>query len=402
MDHTTPLFARQPIFDAHMNVVAHELLFRCEATTGAAATAEVLLSAFDHSLFDAASANLPMFVNFPEQILMDMPHLDKSRLVVEILENVKVTPHLVSQVKTLRDAGYRIALDDYVHAPEFAPLLEIADIIKLDVLGMTAPQLSTLTQQLRSPGRQLLAEKVETHAVYQQCCALGMDYYQGFFFAKPDIVYGKSVSADAATIFNLLAALQKTNMTAERLEQIVLSDTVLTYRIIKLVNSAGYRRANEITSVAGAISMLGYRRISAFASLVSLGQLQHKPKALGVYSALRANFCQRLGQLLKLPLPAESIFALGVLSCVDAYFDQPIEQLTQNLPIHADFKEALLHRAGTLGLLLDICQHYQEGTWEKIDWLKLQALGVNAQDCDVAYAESLAWLEDNKSALTSE
>ena len=398
-DLSMPLFARQPIFDANLNVVAHELLFRGEITTGEQATAEVLLSAFDQSMFDAGSASLPVFVNFPESILMQMPTLDKSRLVVEVLEDVDVTASLVAQLQKLHEQGYRIALDDYVHTPEFAPLLDFADIIKLDVLSMEPQALDQLARELRQPGRQLLAEKVESHAMYQQCLDLGMDYFQGFFFAKPDIVHGHTVNANAVTVLNLLAALQQPDMTFERLEQIVLSDTVLTYRIIKLVNSAGYRRAKAITSVAGAISMLGFRQISAFASLVSLSQVEEKPKALGEYTAVRAFLCQNLGALANLPYTPESLFTLGLLSCVDAFFDQSIEQLAGHLPVADELKEALVSRNGLLGYLLNLVQQYQEGTWQNIDQSQLSALNLSLSECDAAYAECQQWLRYYRGAL---
>jgi EAL and modified HD-GYP domain-containing signal transduction protein len=394
-----PLFARQPIFDANLKVVAHELLFRGAATTGEAATAEVLLSAFDQSIFDVHSANLPVFVNFPAQILLHMPLLDKSKLVVEILEDVEVTSDLVNAVRTLHDKGYRIALDDYIHTPEFAPLLELADIIKLDVLAVCGGELDALALELRKPGRQLLAEKVEDHDVYLQCQALGMDYYQGYFFAKPNIVHGAAVSVDQSTILNLLVALQQPEMTAQRLENIILSDAVLTYRIIKLVNSAAYRRANEISSVAAAITMLGLRQISAFASLLSLSSLQNKPSELALYTAMRADLCQRIGLAHDLPYPPENLFVLGVLSCTEAYFDQSMDTLTANLPVSEELKAALLKREGALGALLDLAQKYQEGTWSELDWSDLQQYGFSLEKSDQACQESLSWLDEHRLEL---
>ncbi|MCR9262099.1 MAG: HDOD domain-containing protein [Pseudomonadaceae bacterium] len=396
-----PLFARQPIFDAQLNVVAHELLFRGIATTGESATAEVLLSALDQSVFDVHGDGLPVFVNFPAQILLHMPLLDKSKLVVEILEDVEVTADLVEAVRALHDEGYRIALDDYIHTPEFAPLLDVADIIKLDVLAVCGDELDDLALKLRKPGRALLAEKVETHAVYEQCQLLGMDLYQGFFFAKPKLVHGAVVSADQSAVLNLLVALQDPAITPDQLEVIVLSDAVLTYRIIKLVNSAHYRRANEITSVAAAITMLGLRQVSAFASLFSLSTLDEKPTELSLYTAMRADLCQRIGAAHKLPYATENLFVLGVLSCTEAYFDQSMQALTATLPISDELKGALCERQGCLGALLDIAQSYQEGTWSDINWAQVVQYGFDTETADAAYQESLVWLAEHRQQILS-
>ena len=399
MTTNQPLFARQPIFDAQLNVVAHELLFRGVATTGESATAEVLLSALDQSIFDVHGGGLPVFVNFPAQRLLHMPLLDKSKLVVEILEDVEVTQDLVSAVKALHDEGYRIALDDYIHTPEFEPLLDVADIIKLDVLAVCGDELDDLALTLRKPGRQLLAEKVENHAVYEQCQLLGMDFYQGFFFAKPNIVHGAVVSADQGAVLNLLIALQDPDITPDQLEVIVLSDAVLTYRIIKLVNSAHYRRAHEITSVAAAITMLGLRQISAFASLFSLSTLDEKPTELNLYTAMRADLCQRIGLAHNLPYAPENLFVLGVLSCTEAYFDQSMLTLTANLPISGELKEALCSREGCLGALLDIAQNYQEGNWSGNNWEHLGQYSFKAEAADAAYQESLIWLAEHRQQI---
>jgi len=399
MQSKIPLFARQPIFDTDLKIVAHELLFRGDAVSGEVATADVLLSAFDQSVFEENTTNLPVFVNFPAQILLNVPRLDKSRLVIEVLEDVVVTKRLVAAIASLHAEGYQIALDDYVHTPEFEPLLQYADIIKLDVLALSTDELDHMVSVLRRPGRKLLAEKVETHAVYQHCQKLGMDFYQGYFFAKPNIVHGTAVGANGATVLNLLAALQQPGMSAEKLEQIVLTDAVLTFRIIKLVNSAAYKRANEIQSVAGAISMLGLRRISAFASLLSLSNLEDKPSELGVYTALRAQLCQQLGQLYKLNFAQESLFALGVLSCADAYFDQPIAELASNLPVQEEFKLALLDRRGLLGAVLKVAQNYQEGSWDSLDWQEFAAFGFTQELADEAYLNSLTWLGENQYVL---
>lgn len=399
MQTSTPLYARQPIFDAGLNVVAHELLFRGASATAETATADVLLAALDQSLFEEQASNLPVFVNFPARVLLQMPRLNKSKLVVEVLEDVAVTPDLLQSVKSLHAEGYQIALDDYVHTENMAQLLPFANIVKLDVLETRGQALAELAGELRQPGRQLLAEKVEDHQVYTQCQTLGMDLYQGYFFAKPNVVPGTAVSASAVTVLELLSALQDPDMTPERLEAIILGDAVLTYRMIKLVNSASYRRANEIDSVAAAIVMLGMQQVTAFASLLSLSSNTEKPRALDAYTAMRADFCQRLGQQASIALPSESLFALGVLSCIGAYFDQPMEALVGSLHVTDDFKTALVHGEGMLGALLDLAQNYQEGAWHKVDWASLQGLDITPAQADAAFRESQDWLATHQTDL---
>lgn len=386
-----PLYARQPIFDAQMNLVAYELLFRGDAAAGETATSEVLMSALDHNIFDAAQAEVPVFVNFPKKILFETLPFDPQHLVIEILEDVEVSQNLIQRVKQLQALGYRIALDDFELSPSNAALLSVADIVKLDVLAV--PDLEAEVSRIRPKVNVLLAEKVETHAMYQTCHALSLDYFQGYFFSRPQVVAASSVSPNAKTILRLLSALQDEAMTADGLEQIILEDTTLTYRVLKLVNSAAYRRSADVTSVSGAVTMLGMRQLAAFVSLLALGQSEHKSPELLTYTAMRGSLCREVAGLIDTPIVPDACFTLGVLSCCDAHFDTPMSVLVEGLPVHEDMLAALVDREGVLGDLLVLVQHYQEGSWDKIEHQLLEALNLTSAQVDDAYLNAQQWVD---------
>lgn len=392
-----PLFARQPIFDAQMEVVAYELLFRGDAVAGETATSEVLLAALDQNVFDTAHSNLPVFVNFPSQILFETPPFDPNNLVIEVLEDVAVTPELVSRIAELRAQGFRIALDDFELSPSNANLLTVADIVKVDVLAVD--DLDLEFRLLRDKVPQLLAEKVENHDTYHACQALGVDYFQGYFFCRPQLVNGKVISSNQQTVLRLLSALQDETITAQRLEQIILEDPALTYRVLKLVNSTAFRRSAEITSVSGAVSVLGMRQLAAFVSLFVLGQSENKSTELLGYTAMRGALCREMGALIPSAISADACFTLGVLSCCDAYFDIPMAVLAEGLPVHKDMRMALVWRKGVLGDLLSVAQLYQEGRWQRVANTQLEQLGVDRGSVDEAYLRAQIWTEQHLVAL---
>ena len=394
-----PLFARQPIFDAQMNLTAYELLFRGDPVSGETATSEVLLAALDHNVFDVARADLPVFVNFPTQILFDTPLFDPARLVIEVLEDVAVTGELIDRIKHLRSLGFRIALDDFELNEQNAPLLSVADIVKVDVLAVE--DLSAEFGLLRQKVPKLLAEKVENHETYRVCQDLGVDLFQGYFFCRPQLVSGKAVSSNAATVMRLLSALQDETMTAQKLEQIILEDTALTYRVMKLVNSAAFRRSAEITSVSSAVTVLGMRQLSAFVSLFVLGQSEQKSAELLGYTAMRGAMCRELGGIVESVIGTDACFTLGVLSCCDAHFDTPMAVLTEGLPLHADMLTALVGREGVLGALLNVTQMYQEGRWQQVREQELSLLELTGEQVDEAYQNAQAWIDQHLGQLLS-
>jgi EAL and modified HD-GYP domain-containing signal transduction protein len=66
----------------------------------------------------------------------------------------------------LKDAGYTIALDDFVTDDPRAGLVEFADIIKADLKATSSAEQSALVKRYGSLPRRMLAKKVETRAEF--------------------------------------------------------------------------------------------------------------------------------------------------------------------------------------------------------------------------------------------
>lgn len=191
------LLARQPIYDASLEVVAFELLYRSTSPDAAAvedgdeASSRVLLTTFGGESILEITDGKPVFINFTGHLIVNPPPVDPRHLVVEVLEDVSVTTELLQGVRRLRERGYRIALDDFQHHPSLTPLVELADIVKLDVLELGDVKLRAEVRQLRNYPLRLLAEKIESWEMFNHCVDLGFSYFQGFFLARPQLLHGK-------------------------------------------------------------------------------------------------------------------------------------------------------------------------------------------------------------------
>ena len=130
------------------------------------------------------------------------------RVVLEVLEDIPVDAELVEAVSRLSSQGYLIALDDFIYHERLQPLVEVADIIKVDVLALDDVALREHAATLRQYKVKLLAEKVETQDRYKYCRNLGFDYFQGYFFCKPEVIRGQRVPGSRLVTLQLLAKLQ--------------------------------------------------------------------------------------------------------------------------------------------------------------------------------------------------
>jgi c-di-GMP-related signal transduction protein len=131
--------ARQPILNRARGLFAYELLFRsslqnsCDGLDLEMASASVLDVSFLIG-FEKITSGHPMFINCTRDFLLrDYISLFPAKsVVIEILESVKPDLEVVDVCRRLTQAGYSIALDDFVDFPDWAPLVALADIMKVD------------------------------------------------------------------------------------------------------------------------------------------------------------------------------------------------------------------------------------------------------------------------------
>ncbi len=403
---SSTLLARQAIYDRSKNVHAYELLFRAHGDDvatiidGDHATSTVLLNAFTSLPVEEILENKPAFVNFTRNLLDNPPPIDASRLVVEILENIVVDAEMIAAVKALKGAGYTIALDDYVYIDGHEELIGLADLIKVDVLSQSPNDIRTLLDRLGDFEGILLAEKVETQEVFEACRQMGFQLFQGYFLSKPQIVKGRVLSSDQRTVLQLVAVLRNPETEFEDIAHIIQTDSVLALKILRLVNSALFGLRREITSVRQAVTMLGMSKVRSWAHLLSLTKLDNQPEDLFTTTMVRARFGQLLAERSRMAaVQGESQFTIGLLSTLDAFLGIELTEILNSIAVPDSMRAAILQRDGNDGLLFAVTLAYERADWDSIDWARLAALGIGAEQAQTAYLESLYWVHTNIALL---
>ena len=390
------IMARQPIYDINVNVVAYELLFRdCLANEaviadGDSATSELLVNLYTHFDIDEVVGGKKAYINFTKKLIEDLPPFDKEGFVIEVLEDVVIDDDLVANLKKLSEAGYTIALDDFVHDELSNRVLPWVNIVKIDVLQLSDTELEEHVELLREYDVTLLAEKVETHEMYQRCSDLGFELFQGYFLCRPQLISGKKIPASKLLVIELLARLQDSETTNVELEALIGRDPVLSYQLLRLVNSACYMLSHKVESLARAITYLGLNQVRSLASLLALTNLSDKPSALKDQSVIRAKMCELLGMKI-CKADASILFSIGLLSTLDAYFDQPLKKVISKMPLRDDLVAALLRQTGLFGKILGVVISLEKTEIDKIDWPFLSRYNVTPEDINEIYQESIIW-----------
>ncbi len=396
---------RQPIFDRKQEVVAYELLYRAgsdnnfaEFPDGDRATTEVIINSVLDIGLDSIVGSHPAYFNLTGSFIRgDHPlPLDNRQVVLEILEDVEPDENVIEGMRQLAENQFIIALDDFVYSDKFIPLLEIAHIVKLEVMGKSEAELSEKISQLKPFEVKLLAEKVETHEEFEMCKALGFEYFQGYFLCKPHIIEGRSMPANRLVVLSLLAKLQDPNADIEELEQLIVQDVSLTYRLLRFINSAAFALGKEVESVHRALILIGTNTIKKWVNLLLLARIDDKPRELMRTALIRGRMCELLADLHNHPRDRDQYFTCGLFSVLDALMDRPMDELLAELPLNNEVKEALLENKGEAGKVLTEVLNYEKGAWQE-----LLGSGIPARDFRDCYLQAVLWADESMGSLQS-
>lgn len=397
--------ARQPIFTRAKEIYAYELLYRdnlenrFHEINGDVATTDVIVNSFINIGIDELSNGKPCFVNFTENLLHQrLPtYFQPNEVVVEILESVELNQELLDICKELKDKGYQIALDDFIlhkENPITYPLLDLANIIKIDFRDSTVRMRRIMEHFSRKYDFKLLAEKIETAEEFESAVHSGYDYFQGFYFSKPVILSTHDVPEYFQNYFVIINHLDDGEPDLDFITRLIEQDISLSYKLLKLINSPAFLPKNKISSIRQAIVRLGFNELKKWLYILSIrGTTTGKSewsREMFNNSLVRAKMCELIALHKNKHKESSSYFLTGLFSLMDVLLGMEMEQILNLMPLQEDICEALKGNPNPMGNALDLSIIFERGVWEDINPLcnQLQIEEKVALDC---YYEAFKW-----------
>ncbi|MCK6207921.1 EAL and HDOD domain-containing protein [Bacillus infantis] len=390
---------RQPIFDIHQELFGYELLNRTGKenvylqTDGDMATLEVLKNSFLSIGMDKLADGKKCFINFTEKLILnDIPtYFDKEAIAIEILEDIIPSSEILQACAKLKQLGYTIVLDDFVLKDENRAFLEYANIIKVDIIKTNIQDIGKILRELPNKDVKLLAEKVETREDFTIAKSLGFTLFQGYFFSKPVVINAKDVSS---TLINqqhlyLLNKIDDPEPDIDEIAELVENDFSLTYKILRIVNSAAYHMRNKINSIKQAIMVLGLYELRKWVLLMAISDYKSaKDNETIKLSMCRAKFAESIGKLKQRNI--SEYFLLGLFSLIDTILERPMEEILVELPLTPEMQEALLGHKNEFALILDLLSSLERGI--SINELS-SFLNIPEDEIYRQYVEAIGWAD---------
>jgi c-di-GMP-related signal transduction protein len=390
--------ARQPIFDRDEIVFGYELLFRDGLENAFSGDSdEASRATLDRSLLmglDILCDGRRAFVNCTRDTLLKglVTLLPSTITVVEILESVPGDPDVVGACRKLKDAGYLIALDDYVANDPREPLAEIADIIKVEMKLTTEEQRKELFKRHSLRHCRMLAEKIETHAEFIQARDQGFVYFQGYFFRRPEMVNTRDMPANRLNYLRMLQEVSQPDLDMTRLERLIKAEASICYRLLRYLNSPIFGFKTEIHSVKHALSILGDRDTRRWVRLVAaVSAGQEQPSDLLLAALVRGRFGELLAPLV--PHGESDLFLLGLLSLIDAMLEMPMEEVLSRIPLDHETKAVLLGQASILRPVYQLMLAHESGEWDEAKKLN-DNLHLTSEEVAGFYWQAQRWARE--------
>lgn len=342
--------ARQPILDERQEVLGYEVLYRRGPENAAGvidpthATLSVISSVFFAMGREAVVGSRLLFLNVGAEVLSDerVTVLPPKNLVLEILEDVAVDDGILRHCQSLRERGFQLALDDVVDVASMEKLRGYLDFVKIDFLHLHPSRRDEVFQAAVDWKIPIIAEKVETNEDFQTAKQLGAKYFQGYFFAKPNMLRAQMLQRSQSHQLAMLAEVCKPDVNFERVECLLREDISLSWMFFRFLNSPQFSWNTEIRSLRHAFALLGTENLRKWILVAVIPwAAARKPHELVVESLLRARFCELLAQSTNLYARASELFLVGLLSVLDAILDAPLAEVIRELNLPRDVRDVL-------------------------------------------------------------
>ena len=356
--------------------------------------ADAMVHAFIDIGLDQLSAGRSAFMNFTREMLLTRAYrlLPQEPVVIELRETVEPDEDVEAACEELVDSGYTLALDDFIWGRGYGRLLELATIVKVNVLDQPAARLDEIAQRLAVYDVRLLANRVETADVRGLCAGLGYELFQGSYYARLEMAKPQSLRSDEIKIARAMNVLRDAHTTDADAEAVLAAEVPVSCKLLRLVNSTECG-GRGIGTISDAVRLGGRTELSKWLALLLVSSIAARGAAnreLLHLAVQRGRMCELLATSTGRARDASALFLVGLFSLLDTISGMPMGDLLESITVAPPLRDALVGRAGPHAGPLTLVEAYEHGAWSTVKQLATSS-GIDAAHVGALYLQSLAW-----------
>lgn len=399
--------ARHPILDKEKDIYAYELMFR-DGKDGALPIHDEKKNSFISEHFhalglDDISGDKKSFISLnPEVLMQGIPSaLDPERVVIELSRDPSGDIGLADACKHAKKLGFQIALDDPHVLNRKTDILPLIDIVKINLTSNRLDLLERNLPRLVDSNLELVAQQVNSYEDFANSLSLGFQFFQGYFFAKPEARLQRDLPANKLTLVDLMGESSSPDFNFERINQIIERDAALSYLLLRFINNPMINKRYKISSLRHALNYMGEVEIKKFIALLSLANLSNeKPLELTHMSLVRAKFFDLLSQRRRLKTDPPVGFLIGLFSLLDALLDQDMPDILNQLPLTEEVNNGLLGESDEFIQYFSLVRAFESGLWLNV--IKASKhLDIDQKELHGLYNQAIVWGNGVRQTLSS-
>jgi len=390
--------ARQPILAADETVIGYKILFRSDVASHFRSweSDDASRTVIDMSSLlglNVLCDNRLAFVGCSRDTLLErfLAFLPPDRVVAEIGRDVAADDAVEEALSWLKQAGYKIALDNFTVNDPRQPLVEFADFIKVDIKQTAWEDILQIARCYEGGNIGLLAEKVETTEEFDYSRRAGFQFFQGYFFRRPQIVRARGLSSHRTVYLRLLQAVSRPEMKWDEVEDLLKKDAALYYRLLRYVNSAAFGIRGAVSSVSQALTFMGEDDLRRWCRLAGAFEMsKRRTSDLMLTALVRARFGELMAE--DLAHGGVDLFLVGLLTLMDAILEVPMSAVFEGFDLDADSRMLLLENDGPLLPIYELIWAVESGAWESVV-RSCALLGLREARVAERYSAAMQWAQ---------
>ena len=405
----TLFLSRQPVFDAEENLVAYDLTCLDSAAgdptddvDAALAAERLILDACLTQGLDQVAEGRTALLPVSRSVLVRgaVRVVDPRRAVLSLPTGTVIDRELVTASAALVADGYKLSAQamDIVRSPE---LMRLVSLVRLDVCSFPADALDRVAAGLRQHDAHLLAERVPNKTVRDRCFDAGIELFHGYRLTRPEVLPRRDVGIDHLHAFKMMKQLRDPSVSDAAIEASFKRDVVLTYKLLRLVNTAAMG-GKGIHTIGHAIRLLGRQTVYRWLSLLLVGGAGERGVAMETahLSLTRARFCEQVAAACGIRAASGSLFMVGLFSMLDVLLCADMRDLVVRLELAPDVAAALTGREDFYGAVLSLSEAYEGGDWAAVA-THCADIGIAPAALPPLYLDGIQWAREQLSETVS-
>lgn len=402
----SPFLRREPVFGKDNHLAGH--LFRLQQSTASANADSGLQRDFDRILLGTLNASSETWNRSPAFIpisstSLDLPvleHLPGAKVVLLLQLAADAEADIVCEaIAQLREREFQFGLFRQPKNRAFAKVIQKVDFAAIDIAASEPNAIRDFSAAVRAGVQgnpiQLFACNVDTQDEHQLCLQWHFEYCHGKFAEQPaDVQNAPGGDPHKTQLLNLLHLVQGDAENAEIATAMKL-DPVLSFRILRYLNSPALALTRRIDSLEQALIILGRQKLTRWLAvlLFSVREPQLSDWLLIENALTRGRLMEVLGEQGMPGQHHDPLFLTGIFSCLDRLLRRPMADILRAMPIADPIRQALLDRSGPYAPLLAVAE-----AAEAVDQTTMagaaEAAGVTADAVNRALLAATAWASE--------